>query len=88
MSSDLVQLTRQALWMVLVLSGPPVFIAALVGIVIALFQAATQIQEQTFQYAAKFLAILLTVFATASLMGSTLYQFTHRIFNDFPEMVG
>ena len=82
------QLTQQALWMVLVLAGPPVVVAALVGILIAFVQAATQLQEQTFQYAAKFFAIVVTIFVTASLMGSTLYTFSVRIFNDFPTMTG
>ena len=51
-------------------------------------QAATQLQEQTFQYAAKFFGIVLTIFVTASLMGSTLYRFSNRIFTDFPTLVG
>ena len=84
----MLQITQQALWMVLILAGPPVVVAALVGILIAFVQAATQLQEQTFQYAAKFFAIVLTIFVTASLMGSTLFRFTDRIFSDFPVMVG
>jgi len=84
----MLQITQQALWMVLILAGPPVIVAALVGILIAFIQAATQMQEQTFQYAAKFFAIVLTIFVTASLMGSTLFQFSDRIFSDFPVLVG
>jgi len=87
-NSDLVQITQQALWLVLILSAPPVFAAAIVGILIAFFQAATQLQEQTFQYAAKFVIIVLSIFVTASLMGSTLFQYSDRIFTDFPQLVG
>jgi len=86
--SDVVNITQEALWMVLVLAGPPVAVAALVGIVVAFFQAATQLQEQTFQYAAKFFAIIATIFVMASLMGGALYRFSDRIFTDFPIMVG
>ena len=82
------QITQQALWLMVVLAGPPVVVAALVGILIAFVQAATQLQEQTFQYAAKFFAIVLTIFVTASLMGSALYQFSDRIFSDFPTLSG
>ena len=82
------QLTQQALWLVLVLAAPPVVVAALVGLLIAFVQAATQLQEQTFQYAAKFFAIVVTIFVTASLMGTTLYTFSVRIFRDFPSMTG
>jgi len=88
LNSDVLQITQQALWLILVLAGPPVVVAALVGILIAFVQAATQLQEQTFQYAAKFFAIVVTIFATASLMGSSLYRFSNRIFTDFPVLSG
>lgn len=88
LNSDVLQITQEALWLILLLAGPPVVVAAVVGILIAFVQAATQLQEQTFQYAAKFFAIVLTIFATASLMGSSLYQFSERIFSDFPALVG
>ena len=85
---DVINLTREALWLIVVLAGPPVVVAALVGLVIAFFQAATQLQEQTFQYAAKFFAIALTIFIMATAMGGALYQFTERIFTNFPTLVG
>ena len=85
---DVLQFTREALWLVLILASPPVVVAALVGLLIALVQAATQLQEQTFQYAAKFFAIVVTIFVTASLMGTTLYQFTDRIFGDLSTLAG
>ncbi|WP_277063428.1 EscS/YscS/HrcS family type III secretion system export apparatus protein [Schaalia cardiffensis] len=50
-------------------------------------QAATQIQEQTLQYALKFFAIVLTIFVTASLLGSSLYRFADRVMTEFPAMV-
>ncbi len=85
--SQTIQLMYQALWLVLVLSAPPVVVAALVGFVVALLQAATQIQEQTLQYALKFFAIVLTIFITASLLGGTLYRFADRVMTEFPAMV-
>jgi type III secretion protein S len=85
--SDALQLTYQALWLVLVISAPPVIVAAIVGLLIAFLQAATQIQEQTFQYAAKFFAIVLTIFVTASLLGGSLLQYTDRVMSNFPGMV-
>jgi type III secretion protein S len=86
-SSDAMQLTLQALWLTLLLSAPPVLVAAIVGLLIAVVQAATQIQEQTFQYAAKLAAIVLTIFVTASLLGGTLYTFSDRVFSDFVAIV-
>jgi type III secretion protein S len=85
--TDIVQLTQQALWIVMLLSAPPVVVAAIVGLVIAFLQAATQIQEQTLQFALKFFAIVVTIFVTASLLGGTLYQFAERVFTGFAGMV-
>jgi type III secretion protein S len=87
MQTEALQLTNQALWLVLVLSAPPVVLAAIVGLLIAFVQAATQIQEQTFQYAAKFFVIVVTIFLTASLLGGTLMTFTDRIMTGFPGLV-
>lgn len=87
MQTEALQLTYQALWLVLVLSAPPVLVAALVGLLIAFVQAATQIQEQTFQYAAKFFVIVITIFLTASLLGGTLMTFADRIMTGFPGIV-
>lgn len=85
--SEVIQLTQQGLWLVLLLTAPPVLVATGVGLLIALIQAATQLQEQTIQFAGKFFAIVLTIFITASLTGATLYQFSDRIFSDFPSIV-
>ena len=83
---DVLEFTKEALWLVLLLSGPPVA-AALVGLVIAFLQAATQLQEQTFPYALKFLTIVIMLFVTGSLIGGSLYVFADRIFLDFPGLV-
>jgi type III secretion protein S len=85
--SDIIHLTQQALWFVLLLSAPPILVAAVVGILIALVQAATQLQEQTMQYVAKFFAIVITIFITASMLGGGLYQFGDRVFSNFAGMV-
>ncbi len=87
LSSDIIQLTQQALWLVLYLAAPPVLAGAVFGLLVAFVQAATQLQEQTFQFAVKLFAIVITLFITASLMGATLYRYTNRIFTEFPSMV-
>lgn len=87
LQSNVIHLTQQALWYVLLLSAPPILVAAIVGLLIAFVQAATQLQEQTLQYAAKFFAITLTIFATASLLGGGLYQFGDGVFSNFAGMV-
>ena len=84
---DVIQLTKDDLWLVLLLSGPPIVVASVVGLIIAFLQAATQLQEQTFSYTAKFFAIVVTIFLTASLLGGALYHFSDKVFKDFPGMV-
>ena len=86
-NTEAMQLTQQALWLVLVLSAPAVAAAAIVGLLIAFIQAATQLQEQTFQYAVKFIVITLVILVTASLLGGTLMNFSDRIFSGFAGMV-
>ncbi len=85
---DMTDITLEALWLVLLLSAPPVIAASAVGLLVAVVQAATQIQEQTLQFTLKFFAIVLTLFITASLVAGSLYAFSDRIFSTFPSMVG
>ncbi|MEY4561550.1 MAG: hypothetical protein RLZZ618_827 [Pseudomonadota bacterium] len=86
-NTEAMQLTQQALWLVLLLSAPAVAAAAVVGLIIAFIQAATQLQEQTFQYAVKFVVITVVILLTASLLGGTLMNFSDRIFSGFAGMV-
>lgn len=87
MNGDFISLTNDALWLVLILSAPPIIVASVAGLLVAIVQAATQIQEQTLQYTAKFFAIVLTLFVTASLLASSLYRFGDRVFSGFPAMI-
>lgn len=86
MNAQALQLMTEALWIVLILSGPPILAAAVVGLLVAILQSATQLQEQTLQYAAKFVAIVLTIFMTAALLGGTLYGFGNKVFTEFPAL--
>ena len=85
---DPTDITIEALWLVLLLSAPPVIAASVVGLLVAVVQAATQIQEQTLQFTLKFFAIVLTLFITASLVAGSLYAFGDQVFSNFPRMVG
>ena len=87
MSGGFVSLTNDALWLVLVLSAPPIIVASIAGLLVAVVQAATQIQEQTLQYTVKFFAIVITLFVTAALLGGSLYRFSDRIFTEFPAII-
>jgi flagellar biosynthetic protein FliQ/type III secretion protein S len=86
MGFDIIRLTQDALWLVLVLSAPPIIAASVVGLLIAFVQAATQLQEQTFSYTVKFIVIVVVLFVTTSMIGGTLYNFSDRLFTEFPNM--
>ncbi|CNH21178.1 putative type III secretion protein [Yersinia enterocolitica] len=72
---DIIHFTSQALWLVLVLSMPPVLVAAVGGTLVSLVQALTQIQEQTLGFVIKLIAVVVTLFATASWLGNELHSF-------------
>ena len=80
-------LAREALILVLVLSAPPILAAAIAGLLVAFLQAATQIQEQTFPYAVKFVVVVVALLGTAAMLGGTLFKFADRLFSGFPGML-
>ena len=84
--SQILYLTSRALVLVLMLSGPPIVVASVVGVAVSLIQALTQIQEQTISFAIKLVAVAVTIAAMAGLFGSEMLKFTLKVFNDFPKM--
>jgi type III secretion protein S len=86
MSGALGDTVIEALWLVLVLSAPPVVAAALVGLLVAIVQAATQLQEQTLQYALKFFVVVIALFVTGGLVATSLVAFSNKIFDSIGDM--
>ena len=84
--SQAIQLVYQALWLVLLLSAPPVLVAALVGTLVSLLQALTQIQEQTLGFVAKLIAVVITLFATTAWLGNELYSFADMVLFKVPQI--
>jgi len=74
--------TYQALMLVLLLSAPTVLAAALTGLIVSMFQAVTQIQDQAIGTAAKFVVVTITLFLTAAWMGGELYNFGDMLFKE------
>jgi len=85
--NQLIFITQEALYLVLVCSGPPVVISLVVGLMIAVFQATTQIQEQTLTFAPKMVIVFGILAMLGPWMGSMLLQFATQIFDRFPEMI-
>lgn len=87
MNTQALEFTKEALWLVLLLSAPPIVAATAVGLVTAIAQAVTQIQEQTVQHLLKLIAMTVALLITAPLLGGTLYHFADRLFLGFPQWV-
>jgi type III secretion protein S len=87
MDTQALAFTKEALWLVLLLSGPPIAAATVVGLVTAIAQAVTQIQEQTVQHLLKLIAMVVALLVTAPLLGGALYHFADRLFLGFPQWV-
>jgi len=71
-------LAQEVLWLVLLLSLPVVLVASIVGILISLFQALTQVQDQTLPFLIKLVAASLTLAVSAHWMGNLLLRYTER----------
>ena len=78
---DVVSYFTQALYLVLWLSLPPIIVGALVGTLFALFQALTQIQEQTLSFGIKLVAVTVTLVLTARWIGGEMFNFGVQIFD-------
>ena len=81
--AQLLDYARMCLILVLRLSLIPIIVATVIGILVSLLQALTQIQEQTLGFAVKLIAISLTILACASWMGGQLLLYTQTIFTRF-----
>ncbi len=80
MSGDLVlEIFTEAIMLAFKLSVPTLMIAMLVGLIIAILQAATQVHEQTLTFAPKAIIVALALLAMGPWMGSSLIEFFNRI---------
>jgi type III secretion protein S len=82
-SGNVSALLSQALYLTLILSMPAIAVAAVVGTLFALFQALTQIQEQTLSFAVKLIAVFLVLYLTAAWTGGELFNYTSAVFSSF-----
>lgn len=85
-NAEILHFTSQALWLVLILSMPCVLVAAIVGTLVSLVQALTQVQEQTLGFVAKLIGVVVILFVTAGWMGNELHAFGELILNKIPRV--
>lgn len=79
---------QQAIEMTLMISAPMLLTALVIGLVVSVFQAATQINEMTLSFIPKLLGIFLVLIFTGPWMLNMLVDYIHRLFGNIPWMIG
>ncbi len=84
----IVQVANEGIWLVLVISGPPVLFSLMVGLIIALFQAVTQVQEQSLTFVPKVIVVFGTLAVLGPWLAGALGQFGKMCFEGFALVIG
>jgi flagellar biosynthetic protein FliQ len=77
--AEVLDIGRDAIWTLILVSAPMMLAGLVVGVIIALIQALTQIQEQTLVFVPKILAIFITMLIALPFMGATMNALMTRI---------
>jgi flagellar biosynthetic protein FliQ len=85
---SVITLIQQALEVLMMVSAPLLLTALVVGLVISIFQAATQINEMTLSFIPKLLAMFLVILLAGPWMLTVMVDFTRRILTSIPQLVG
>jgi len=88
MTQDMVMgVARQALEMIILVSMPMLGVGLVVGVVISMFQAATQIQEMTLTFVPKICAVFITLLLLLPWMMNRLISYTIQVFDQIPRVI-
>jgi flagellar biosynthetic protein FliQ len=79
-------LSHEAMYVALLLAAPLLLVSLAVGLVVSLFQAATQINESTLSFIPKLIAIALTLVIAGPWMLSTMLDYMRHMFNSIPAL--
>lgn len=87
-SNFIIGLAGQAVYVVLKASAPMLILALVVGLIVSIFQATTQIQEQTLAFVPKIVAVMLSILVFGPWILNTLVDFTYRILSNLYLYIG
>ncbi len=87
-SEFVISMAEKAVYVTLMISAPLLAIALLVGLIVSIFQATTQIQEQTLAFIPKIVAVLLALIFFGPWMLSTILSFTTELFSNLNRFAG
>jgi flagellar biosynthetic protein FliQ len=77
--ADVLDLAREGIWVLIIISAPMMIVGLVVGVIVALFQALTQIQEMTLVFVPKIIAIFVTMIIALPFMGATMSGYFNHI---------
>lgn len=77
--TELIDIAREAIWLTIIISTPVMMVGLVVGVVIALIQALTQIQEMTLVFVPKIIAIFTVIFLMFPLFVTVMQKFMNEI---------
>lgn len=83
-----VELFRQALWLTTLLVAVIVVPSLLIGLIVAMFQAATQINEQTLSFLPRLLFTFVTIIALGPWIVTQLIEYTDNLYRSIPGLIG
>jgi flagellar biosynthetic protein FliQ len=83
---EVTQILQRGIFEIFLLAGPLLISALVVGLIVAILQATTSIQEQTLTFVPKMVVILLVLAIFGGLMFSSLGDYTIELFRRIPEM--
>ena len=75
---------QQAMWLIIVLSAPPLIVSTLLGLAVSVVQAVTSVQETSLPYVVKLVATAVTLGLTGRWVGSELIKISIRCFDLIP----
>jgi flagellar biosynthetic protein FliQ len=78
--TEIISILQEAVYTTIISVAPVLIAAIVVGLIVSIFQATTQIHEQTLAYVPKIVAVLLTFLISASFIINTISGFTYRLF--------
>jgi flagellar biosynthetic protein FliQ len=87
-SEFVIKLAGEAVYTVLKASAPMLVVALVVGLIISVFQATTQIQEQTLAFVPKIVAVLFSILIFGPWILNTLVDFTYNLLNNLDKYIG
>lgn len=82
------EIGRQAIEVTLILSAPALIAALVVGLLISIFQAATQLNEATLQFVPKLIVMFIVLLLAGPWMIQYLMDYIQRLFESIPQLIG